>query len=505
MADSTKFVALKPFQWSTPSAPNPRLSAPVSSTATTLTFTSAPLDESGAVITEHFIMGAKDNNGYVENIYVPAGALSVDGLTATGVTRGVGLTGLDFNTEVAGNAVDLPQDAPVSCNVDAVTFQMMQAALQGTIASGGENWKIGNEADNDITVTAANGDANEPFWRYDSATNAWIYSNDGVSSTPFGTGAGVTGGDGIAVTSGDIDVDTSDTTTFVKTSSGAGDEDKVPTLNASGQLAAGFIDPVRASNVPAGEAVDGSSTPQAVYISDGAGSRTAGRFYKADSNDSTNETQRIFGFITENASSVGTNYSVTIAGVVSGFSGLTPGVPYYLSSTAGAITATGPTASSDNTLMIGVAVSATELQLFNSYKPAPIMGKADVDNVAISMTSDVTVTTMFPTTRIWFTLYMAGFDAASGNATAANFTGYHDGTNIAWTKIGRSSAGALSLTHGTTAPSIAADAGTNRSTVTLTVNSITDTTVVFRLTNVISAGSGSGVNVTRLRYTIYPN
>lgn len=40
----------------------------------------------------------------------------------------------------------------------------------------------------------------------------------------------------------DLDVDTADTTVFVKTSSGAGDENKVPVLNASGQLATGFVD-----------------------------------------------------------------------------------------------------------------------------------------------------------------------------------------------------------------------------------------------------------------------
>lgn len=59
----------------------------------------------------------------------------------------------------------------------------------------------------------------------------------------------ITGGDGITVSeindggdeSLDIDVDTTDTTTFVKTSSGAGDEDKVPVLDTSGQLADGFI------------------------------------------------------------------------------------------------------------------------------------------------------------------------------------------------------------------------------------------------------------------------
>lgn len=51
----------------------------------------------------------------------------------------------------------------------------------------------------------------------------------------------LTAGDGLSKTVGtpggsetlDLDVDTSDTTVFVKTSSGAGDENKVPVLNAS--------------------------------------------------------------------------------------------------------------------------------------------------------------------------------------------------------------------------------------------------------------------------------
>jgi hypothetical protein len=60
----------------------------------------------------------------------------------------------------------------------------------------------------------------------------------------------ITGGDGITATETndganetlDLDVDTTDTNKFVKTSSGAGDENKVPVLNASGQLASGFVD-----------------------------------------------------------------------------------------------------------------------------------------------------------------------------------------------------------------------------------------------------------------------
>jgi hypothetical protein len=44
-----------------------------------------------------------------------------------------------------------------------------------------------------------------------------------------------------------VNVDTTDTTTFVKTSSGAGDEDKVPVLDSSGQLADGFINKTTAA------------------------------------------------------------------------------------------------------------------------------------------------------------------------------------------------------------------------------------------------------------------
>jgi hypothetical protein len=235
-------TTLKLFQWSTPSEPNPRLAAPVSSTDTTLTFTSPPLDYDGVtVISGSFLMGAKNAEGYVETIWVPAGAMSADGLTATGVVRGIRLTGLDYTTSGTSLAVDLDQDAPVCCNISAVERLILAGAFTGTIASGGTEWKIGKGADDDITVTAYNADANKPFFRYDKTTNQWIYSNDGSSSTPFGTGAGVTGGDGITVTAGDIDIDTSDTTIFKKTSAGAGDENKAPILDASGKLASGFM------------------------------------------------------------------------------------------------------------------------------------------------------------------------------------------------------------------------------------------------------------------------
>jgi len=156
---------------------------------------------------------------------------------------------------------------------------------------------------------------------------------------------------------------------FVKTSSGAGDENKGAVLGADGKFATGFIPSISTDSMvhstPAGEATDGTTTPQAVYISDGTNSRTSGRFYKADANDTTNMAVRFFGFVTANASSVGTSYDVKYGGVVSGFSGLTIGVEYYLSDTAGAI-ASAPVSSI--AVPIGIAISATELAILPQTK-----------------------------------------------------------------------------------------------------------------------------------------
>jgi len=216
MADATMYPsALRIFQWQTLTDPNPRLAAPISAVATTITVTAPPLEsDNTTVITGSFLMGIKNDEGFVETVWVPAGAVSADGLTLTGVVRGIKRLGIDYTVGAAANASAFNQDSPVYCNVSAVERLLLSGAFTGTIASGGTSWKIGAGADDDITVTAYNADANKPFFRYDKATNAWIYSNDGTSSTPFGTGAGVTGGDGITVTAGDIDVDLTDTVIF---------------------------------------------------------------------------------------------------------------------------------------------------------------------------------------------------------------------------------------------------------------------------------------------------
>lgn len=244
MSDASKMPDLALFQWSTPDSPNPRLASPLSATGTTIYVTAPPLDEDGNIIAKAFLMGVK-SNGYTETIYVPANAVdgygnvpttANPGTTITGATRGIDLAGLDYTTGNTELATSHSTDSPIFSNVAAFHFESMRSALQGDIASGGENWRIGAETDNDITIYAANGDGSEPFWRYDASENKWVYSNDGVSSTPFGTGAGVTGGDGISVTSGDIDVDLTDTSIFKAVSAGAGDASKAVLFDADGYI-----------------------------------------------------------------------------------------------------------------------------------------------------------------------------------------------------------------------------------------------------------------------------
>lgn len=239
MSDATYFPTLNTFQWSRPDNENPRLAAPISSSATTIVVTNAAQDEDGAVITGSFLMGIKNEAGYTESVWIPA-ASSTDGLTFASCIRGIDLAGLDNDTNnTSGNAVAHEAGEPVFCQQSGVTYKQMIGAMAGTIASGGVSWMIGKDTDVDITVYAANSDTNKPFFRYDAdydTTGGWVYSDDGSSSTPFGTGAGVTGGDGITVTAGDIDVDLTDVTTFRTTRNGN------EQIGVTTEVATGLID-----------------------------------------------------------------------------------------------------------------------------------------------------------------------------------------------------------------------------------------------------------------------
>lgn len=181
----------------------------------------------------------KDNDRHEIMILGTVGAASGGVSTCTNVVRFVAFNGINLT---AGTGKEHNADDVGGC-ADAVNmWQQLYDVMGGTIASGANAIRVGAESDVDIKYIFGNGDANEPFIMYDASENEIVGSTNGVDTFVLGTGAGsITGGDGITVAAGDIDVDTSDTTIFVKASSGAGDEDKAAILDASGLFATGFV------------------------------------------------------------------------------------------------------------------------------------------------------------------------------------------------------------------------------------------------------------------------
>ena len=93
-----------------------------------------------------------------------------------------------------------------------------------------------------------------------------------------------------------------------------------------------------------------------VYLSDGSGSKTAGRWYKADADNTYSSTDPKVGLAVA-AIDTGETGLIRIGGTMDGFSSLTLGAKEYVSGTAGALTETAPT----NAKVMGWAMSATQV------------------------------------------------------------------------------------------------------------------------------------------------
>ena len=95
-----------------------------------------------------------------------------------------------------------------------------------------------------------------------------------------------------------------------------------------------------------------------VYLADGSGGTTAGRWYKTDSDAALSSTlPPVLGVVVAAAAGAGSSVTVRINGRLADTSGLTPGTTYYVASSAGAITGTAPS----NARRVGVADSTTSL------------------------------------------------------------------------------------------------------------------------------------------------
>lgn len=106
------------------------------------------------------------------------------------------------------------------------------------------------------------------------------------------------------------------------------------------------------TEVTAGEAL---TALDAVYIS-----TSDGKAYKCDADDLTKI--GFIGFVIVSAA-INTTVQIRSYGILTGFAGLTAGAIYYLSGTAGAITATIPT----NKRIVGHALNTTTVKIFQGF------------------------------------------------------------------------------------------------------------------------------------------
>lgn len=149
----------------------------------------------------------------------------------------------------------------------------------------------------------------------------------------------------------------------------------IPIANASGTLEVGWYDGVTQAYI-AGESIDATSVPLAVYLKS-----TDGRVYKTSSAEATT-TFTFIGFAQSGQSkTAGQSINIQHAGIVSGFTGMTTGSIYFVS-TAGTVSSTAGTV----TYKIGKAVSPTTLliekgkKILSGYISSAINGGAGGSN-----------------------------------------------------------------------------------------------------------------------------
>lgn len=164
-----------------------------------------------------------------------------------------------------------------------------------------------------------------------------------------------------------------------------------------------------------GTAGEGITAGQVVYLSDGSGSKTAGQWFLADADNTYSSLTPEIG-IAPNAISISTSGTIATGGRVTGLSGLTIGALYYVSGTAGALTATAPT----NARLVGQADSATSIVLAPNPSSPSMLDNSICDG-RLTLTTALPVTTADVTAAasVFFTPYrgnrIALFDGTAWN------------------------------------------------------------------------------------------
>ena len=290
-----------------------------------------------------------------------------------------------------------------------------------------------------------------------------------------------TGGSGAAL------VPTNDA--LVKTSSGAGDENKIPILDSTGKFAVGFM-PATSVSTPVISGIAGEDLVlgNAVYIK-----QSDSKLYKCDY--TTVEKATVVGIMTAAALTGVTGYYQG-QGTKFTTSGLTAGAAYYISVTAGAIATTVPAMNSASTIpvRIGTASSTTELVLNFQRLPRMISQVTDLSG-GVSNGAVTTITLGIPI-RMVDLINIASFNAGgviqnvqghgSFDVTVPNqksvgtFLSTAGGSNVA-TSTSNIISFAFNNGSGQTASAVAAMDGSNNLTLTWTVSGGTPPSMIHTI------------------------
>lgn len=191
MADATKLptsTQMRYFDWK--GDPHFTRNPAIDGSGTyTLYWSVAPLDKDDAIITGAFEVSAIAKDGENYTFWVPASAVSADGLSATGCVGGIRPNGLDYttgDTDFAPTTTTSLVGGKIVCGIPAVLGELIRSAIQGAIQTGGATIDIGTGASEDVYIKH-NGN---PWLKQTSAGVAQYYNgssyvnlNDSIASS----------------------------------------------------------------------------------------------------------------------------------------------------------------------------------------------------------------------------------------------------------------------------------------------------------------------------------
>ena len=132
-----------------------------------------------------------------ELVYLPTASSS---LTYSSIVRGLDP---EADVDTAGGG-SFPKGHAANVNV-VISFthrhwNNLVDVMDGTAGTGAANFRVGTDADVNVTIYAQNADASKPYVQYNASQNKWLISNDGVSTYDIAAGgSGLTAGQGITI------------------------------------------------------------------------------------------------------------------------------------------------------------------------------------------------------------------------------------------------------------------------------------------------------------------